>query len=366
MKTQEIYKLLNQIAPFELAYDFDNVGLLIGDYQQEVSKIMLALDATPEVVEQAIAEEVQLLITHHPIIFKPMSSITTSTPTGDIVFKLIKNNISVISMHTNLDIAANGVNDVLAKLAGLNNILTIAERSLKSFLKLSFFVPQAHTTQIVEVIENLHIQLFGNYESCFFTTAGVGRFKPLDSASPFIGTVQELTETVEDKIEMLIPKDRCSEIITKIKAIHPYEEMAYELSAIEQPDKSIGIVRTGELHQPMSAQDFATIIKQKMNLDGILVTLPHKRIHKVAVCGGTGADFIQIAKKAGVDALLTGDIKYHEAQLAENIGLAILAIGHQESEQPVMMHLMDTLQQKLPKGSIEFILAKQSKTIYFM
>lgn len=364
MKVWEISELLNQIAPYKTAYDFDNVGLLVGDQQQEVYKIMLALDAAPEVVEQAIAAKVQLLITHHPLIFKPLKSLTSDTPNGQLLLKLIQNNIALIALHTNLDIAPAGVNDQLAKIAGLQTIATVPTQSLDPFVKLSLFTPNTHTDCILELLDSLHIKILGNYESCSFTTAGTGRFKPLADAQPFIGSQGKLCAVAENKLELLLPKERAPEIITKIKQIHPYEQMAYDLVEVLLPNIEQGILRIGKLPVPLTAKELAKKLKQKMSLEYVLLANPDKLILTLAVCGGTGADFIAAAKSAGADALLTGDIKYHEAQAAQDSGIAILAIGHQESEQPIIWHLAEQLSQALHTAAIQISIAQQNKILH--
>lgn len=364
MKVCEINRLLDQLAPYKTAYDFDNVGLLVGDSNQPVQKIMVALDATPEVLQQAIEQQVQLLITHHPLIFKGLKNITADTANGKLIMQLIKHNIALIAMHTNLDIAQGGVNDCLAELIGLQNTRTITEKNTQAFAKLSVFVPNTHTQLLIEALDKLHIKIFGNYESCTFTTAGTGRFKPLDGAKPFIGTEQQLSAVSEDKIELLIAKTCVDEVVAVLQTVHPYEQMAYEVLDVLTPSISQGILRVGELTNAVSAREFATLIKQQLNLEYVLFTTQDKVVKKVAICGGSGAEYMLAARQAGADALLTGELKYHEAQAAEHAGICVLAIGHQESEQPIVEYFANRLRTLLSTQGVEIVVAQQNKTIH--
>lgn len=364
MKIREISALLNKLAPYKTAYDFDNVGLLLGDGERSVSKMMLSLDAAPEVVEQAITANVQLLITHHPLIFKAVKNITTDNPNGRMILRLIENKIALIALHTNLDIARDGVNDMLANLAGLDEVYTVADNCQKEFVKLSLFAPVTHSKHIIDLLDSLQIEIFSNYQSCSFTTTGTGRFKPLNGANPFVGAVQELCSLAEDKIEFVLPRVSVEEVIGKVKVIHPYEQMAYDVTVVDSPCLSHGILRIGKLPISITASEFAAQLKQNMGLDYVLLNNPDKQIVTVAVCGGTGAAFIEAAKRAGADALLTGDVKYHEAQNAKYLDLALIAIGHQQSEQPIMKLLTNNLSKQAALKDIQIILAKQDKILH--
>lgn len=364
MKVSELNALLNKIAPYKTAYDFDNVGLLLGDSSRKVEKIMLALDVSPEVVEQAVAAKVQLIVAHHPLIFKALKNITTDTPTGRMIIRLLENNIAVIAMHTNLDIAMGGVNDVLAELAGLQDIKVVMDGCRKDFVKLSLFVPSTHTQQIIELLDSLQIEVFGNYQSCSFTTSGTGRFKPIAGAQPFIGTQQELCSVQEDKVELILPKVRITEVLAQVEAVHPYEQMAYDVFEVTEPCLSQGILRLGRLPAPIPAGELAKQLKSNLGLEYVLLNSPHKQIATLAVCGGAGAEFVELAKRNGADALLTGDVKYHEAQNAKHLDLALMAIGHQESEQPVILALANKLKAQAALADIEIIIAKQDQILY--
>lgn len=366
MIVREINELLNKIAPYKTAYDFDNVGLLLGDGERQVKKIMLALDVAPEVVEQAVAEKVQLLITHHPLIFKPMKKITADDPVGKMILRLIENNIAVIAVHTNWDIATHGVNDILANLVELDNIRVASDVYNKDFVKLNLFVPTTHTKQIIELLDSLQIKIFGNYQSCSFTTEGTGRFKPLVGAKPFVGTEQELSSVAEERIELVMPRSRVHEVLNQVKAVHPYEQMAYDVMTVEQPCAEHGLMRIGDVPEPMDAMELAEHIKEVLNLEYAFVSHPEKPVGKLAVCGGAGADFIEAAKRAGADALLTGDIKYHEAQSAKYLDLAVIAIGHQESEETAMYWLANMLQKQASLKNIKIMMAKQEQILYFV
>lgn len=345
MKVKDIYQYLDEFAPFNTAYEYDNVGLLVGDMQQKISGIMLALDLTEAVIDQAIAKQANLIITHHPLIFKPLKTITTQNFSGQLLSKLIKNDIAYIAAHTNLDMAIGGVNDVLAQIVGLSKVQIVAEKKAIEVIKLAVYIPQTHTNRLLELLEELDLKFSEGYTACSFVNSGVGRFKPLAQANPYLGSKNSVASVLEDKVEFLIPQNRVQEIIERIKNIHPYEEMAYDCYQLLNFKQEIGILRVGELSKQLTVEKLSKELIGKLKLTGIRATCLQKQLKYVAVCGGSGADYIKVAAKAGADVLITGDLKYHEAQEAQNIGLAIIALGHQESEQPVLAALKMRLEQ---------------------
>lgn len=361
MKVREIYQLLDRLAPFTTAYDFDNVGLVVGNPETEVQTILLALDPTHEVVTQAIAQQASLIITHHPLHIEPVKTVTCDKAPGDIMFRLIQNNISLIAMHTNLDLAAGGVNDALADLLGLQNIRTVSEKTLSNNVKLTVFVPTGHTQKLRSALEALRLQIFPNYESCSFTCSGVGRFKPVHAATPFVGQLDTTAQVAEDRIELLLPRHQQSAVLAAIKAAHPYEQPAFEFSNIELPQAESGLLRIGELPEPLSVRSWA----EKLNTLGMatmLFTLPKKIVRTVCVCGGSAMEFWPQAQAAGADIFVTGDIKYHSVKDAADSNLAVIALGHQDSELPILPVLQTALQSLLP--TITIVQAKESRVLY--
>lgn len=358
MQVDNILKLLNEkIAPAKLAYEYDNVGLLIGDKNTVVTKILLALDISDEVITQAIEQNAQLIITHHPLIFKPIKNILADDRTGKLIQRLIKHDISYIAMHTNLDRAPQGVNDTLAGLFELSDCRTIVETQLNHNIKFAVYVPRTHTGQIIAVLERLNITLGGNYSACSFSFGGVGRFKPNDKAQPYIGAVDKLTSVEEEKIEFLLPKTRLEETLVAIKAVHPYEEIAYEVQDVLNCQEKIGILRIGKLTATTTAEQLAHKIKNILGLTGVKLSGKNKQISTVAVCGGSGSSLLSLAKSSGADILVTGDVGYHDAQTAQGLDIALLDIGHQESELPVLKTLALRLTAMLP--DIPITIAKE-------
>ena len=349
MQVNNILKLLNeQIAPAKLAYDYDNVGLLVGDKQTIVTKILLALDISDEVITQAIEQKVQLIITHHPLIFKPLKNILADDRTGKLVQRLIKNDISYIAMHTNLDRAPQGVNDTLASLFELNDCRTIVDAQLNNNIKFAIYVPRTHTEQIITVLEQLNITIGGNYSACSFSHSGIGRFKPNSKAKPYIGNAGTLTSVEEDKIEFLLPKARMQDTLAAIKAAHPYEEPAYEVQDVLNCQDKIGILRIGKLTTTLTAEQLAHKIKGILGLKAVKLSGKYKQVLTVAVCGGSGSSLLSLAKTHGADILVTGDVGYHDAQTAQGLDIALMDIGHQESELPVLQTLSERLTVMLP------------------
>lgn len=362
MKVKDIYSVLDKIAPFSLAYDFDNVGLLVGDLEQNVSRVMVALDPSYDVIKQAVADNVQLLITHHPVTIDAIKTVCSGNYTGGLIYQLIRNNISLIAMHTNLDVANGGVNDVLANLLELQDIKTVTEGYSSDNVKLTFFVPQTHTEVVIGALADYRVAIFPKYDSCSFTTTGTGRFRAAEDANPYIGAVGELAKVNEDRVEMIIPRASFKDIMDIIVRNHPYEQPAYELSEISYPQTSKGILRIGKLSNTLSTEKLAKVLMKKLDSNNTTYTLPQKEITSVAICGGSGIDLFKTAKQHGADVLLTGEMKYHVAQEACNKDIAIIAVGHQESELSVVGDLANRLRSLLT--CVEVCVAKETPYIY--
>lgn len=343
MKVRDIYNILNEWAPFRGAYDFDNVGLLVGDMEQPVHKVMLALDPSLEVIEQAVKAQVQLLITHHPLTLEKIKTVTRDTHVGRMLHMLIANQISLIAAHTNLDVAQSGVNDVLAECLNLQDVHSVVDKYHNDHVKFTVFVPKTHTESLLEGLNALRIAIFDGYDSCTFTSNGTGRFRPCEGADPFVGTVGSLASVAEDRVEMLIPKERMAEIIEVVKQHHPYEQPAYEIIEVQQPQLGTGILRIGRLPKPLTTRAWARILREQYGFQNINYTLPDKLIQSVAVCGGSGIDLFRTAQQHGADVLVTGEMKYHVAQEACVQNMAVVTLGHQESELPVVGALASRL-----------------------
>jgi dinuclear metal center YbgI/SA1388 family protein len=340
VKCQVIMDAMETLAPRHLAEHWDNVGLLVGNPAQTINKILIALDVTRAVVEQAVEDGVDLIIAHHPLIFKSIKTIRTDLPQGQILSSLLKSNIGVYAAHTNLDIATGGVNDVLAATLDLCDVQPLAISSTEKLCKLVVFVPQTHEEIVEEAIMRAGAGYIGNYSHCSFKTSGIGTFLPLEGSDPFIGNTNKLEHVKEIRLETIMPEKISKSVIKAMLKVHPYEEAAYDIYPLMNSGEKLGLGRIGKLATPILLADFASQVKAALGIQSVNVVGDCGRlVKKVAVCGGAGASLLHRAAFAGADVLITGDVKYHEGQEAIAIGIAMIDAGHFATEQPILSHV---------------------------
>lgn len=332
LKVSDILGFINKIAPPGLAESWDNPGLQVGNPAEEVNRIMVALDPSPPVMETAIASRCNLLVTHHPLIFKPLSSISTATPQGKTIYNAIKNKLSVIALHTNYDIAEGGLNDLLAQKIGLLSCMPLRETSTQKLLKLVIYVPSEHIDKVRGAMLPF-AEKMGRYSDCSFTAGGQGTFTPLSGAAPFIGREGVFEQVSEERLELLIDSDVLPGALKKLHLSHPYEEPAFDIYQLLNEGRSFGLGRVGRLSSPLPLAEYAARLATVLRAPGLrYIGEPATLISKVALCSGSGASLIKAAKRAGADLLVTGDLKYHEARDAEDIGMAVVDAGHFPTE----------------------------------
>lgn len=331
MLVKEIIKQLETLAPPAYQEDYDNCGLIIGNMQQEVRGILISLDCMESVVEEAIRENCNLIIAHHPIIFKGLKKINGNNYIEKTIIKAIKNDIAIYAVHTNLDNVKGGVNFKIAEKLGLENVKILAPKK-QLLKKLVAFVPQSHKEQLIKALHNAGAGNIGDYSECSYQHDGTGTFKPNEKANPAIGSANK-KETVEEiRIEVVFPFYLESAIVSALYKNHPYEEPAFDLLLLENKNKEVGSGAIGTLPIPMKELDFMNYIKSKMNISNIRHTaFLGKEIEKVALCGGSGSFLLKNALEADADAYISADFKYHEFFDAEN-KIVIADIGHYESE----------------------------------
>ncbi|MGD9676833.1 MAG: Nif3-like dinuclear metal center hexameric protein [Vulcanibacillus sp.] len=350
---QFIIQIFEQLAPKYFALADDKIGLQIGTLYKDIKKIMLTLDILENVVDDAIEKKVDLIISHHPLIYKPLKNIRTDLPQGRVFEKLIKNNISVYVAHTNLDVAVGGVNDVLAKKIGLLDIENLETNYIQKYLKLVVYVPKNYQQKVFEAISNNGAGWIGNYSHCTFNINGTGTFKPLDNSTPFIGKQGKLENVDEVRIETIIPENKQAQIIKAMIKAHPYEEVAYDLYQLENIGNKFGIGRKGVIPRTLSLKDFALLIKEQLNVEGVkVVGNLNKLINKVAIVGGDGDSYVNKAAFVGVDVLITGDIYYHTAHEAMANDLALIDVGH-HTEKLVFESVKNYLETEINKNNLD-------------
>lgn len=342
MKIMEIHSYLNSLAPFNTALSWDNSGLLVGSMDDDFTGGLICLDVTDEIIKEAIAKKYNLIISHHPIIFNKLSKVTADM----LVYKLIKNNINVISLHTNLDIAKDGVNFALAKkldLKQLSSLFTDVEETKAFNYKLVVFVPLSHQDRVKESIFKAGAGSIGDYEECCFTSKGKGEFKPVGAAKPFTGAVDTLEVTDEIKIEALVVPEYINSVINAMLQAHPYEEPAYEFYKIYNNYSCVSLGLVGDLNKEYSPVDFATMVRNQLNCKKVSYIIGNKNIKRVAVCGGSGADFIQNAIYKNADAYITSEIKHSVWLKAKRLGLTLMDAGHFNTENVIVPDLTNKL-----------------------
>lgn len=346
VRVKDIMGVMEEIAPQKLAEDWDKPGLAIGDPEREVKKILVALDVIDPVVEEAKRIGADMIVTHHPmLLFRKIESITTDTLLGKRMFNLIQNHISAFSAHTNLDVAAGGTNDVLAELAGLENVEMLAETWAQSLKKIVVYVPVGHEAAVREAMCAAGAGHIGAYAHCTFGAAGKGTFLPLEGTTPFLGEQGKLETADEIRLETIVPAEQVQTVIQAMLAAHPYEEAAYDIYPVEQTGRKEGIGRIGTLPEAMPFRAFAKRLKERLGLDAIrLVGDGEKPIKRVGLCTGAGVEFVSLAAAKGCDAYLTADIKYHEAQRAVELGIAVADVTHYASEALIVPVLQRKLQ----------------------
>lgn len=326
----EVIQLFESWAPKKLAcMPNDPIGLAIGTLNKPVSKVLVTLDVTDAVVDEAIQNGCELIIAHHPPIFFKLSHLRTDNPQGKLFEKLIKHDIAVYAAHTNLDVAPGGVNDLLADALKLENRKPLEQTYSEQLMKLAVFVPKTHSEQLRAALAKAGAGQLGHYDSCSFTTGGEGRFRALEGATPFLGSIDELEVADEEKIEVVFPTSSKNKVLKAMLNAHPYEEPAYDLWTLETETNEQGLGRIGQLETPMTLKEFAQFVKVQLDVPCLRVVGDwNTMVEKVAVVGGDGNKYIRTAKFAGADVFVTGDIGFHMAQDAEVNGLNIVDPGH--------------------------------------
>lgn len=329
VKGQMLIQWMEQFAPKYLAVPDDKIGLQLGSLQKEIRNVLVALDVTEAVVDEAIAKDVNLIIAHHAIIFRPIAQLTTDTPMGKIYEKLIKNDIAVYIAHTNLDTAIGGVNDLMADALELTDTDCLEVIYTDDIKKLVVYVPDSDQEKVLQAMLSAGAGHIGNYSHCSFNSAGTGTFMPLEGTTPYIGRQGVLERVPEIRIEVTVPSRIERKVVQAMIKAHPYEEVAYDMYATQGKGKSYGLGRVGKLAQPLTLQQLVERVKERYDVPQVRVVGDLERqMHKVAVLGGSGARYVKYAMFRGADVLVTGDIDYHTAHDALAAGIALIDPGH--------------------------------------
>ena len=350
---KDVIRHLELIAPPAYQESYDNSGLLTGDPADAVTGILVTLDCTEAVVEEAVESGCNLIVAHHPIIFRGLKRLTGSNYVERTVIKAIRNGVAIYAIHTNLDNVHSGVNRKLCEKIGLSNLQVLMPKVLV-LSKLVTFVPREHSGTVLSALYEAGAGHIGNYDQCSFAVEGRGTFRPNEKAKPTIGQsdIQEVVE--ETRLEVMFPAHLQTRVLAALRAAHPYEEVAFYMTRLDNPNQEVGSGMIGEVSTPLEPSEFLQRLKVSMDLKVIRHTrLLDQPIKKVAVCGGTGSFLLPYARQAGAQIYVSADFKYHEFFDAEDT-IIVADIGHYESEVCTKELLGEVLTKKFPNFAINF------------
>ena len=351
MKLKEIIGVFEQVAPFAFQESYDNSGLQTGNPAMEINAILICIDVTEEVLEEAVKLKANLIISHHPLIFHGIKSLTGKNFTERILIRALKEDVAILSVHTNFDSIAGGVSSKICEKLNLHN-LKVLDPMENSLLKLVFFVPSDHAESVRGKVFEAGAGVLGNYDMCSFNALGNGSFRASDKANPFVGEKGKLHFEKEVRVETILPAVIANQVVSALLKAHPYEEVAFDLYPVSNKYHGAGMGMTGELEAEMDEKEFLRILKEKFNSGCIRYTgTLSKKIKKVAVCGGSGSFLLAKAIASEADVFVSGDFKYHQFFEAEN-RILIADIGHYESEQFTKELFYELLIKKYPKFAL--------------
>ena len=328
---QDIIAHLEQVAPLAYQESYDNAGLLVGNAAAEVQKILICLDVTEAVLHEARAKNCNLIVAHHPLLFQPIKQLTGRNAVERCLLYAIQHDIAIYTIHTNLDNVYQGVNQHLAQTLGLQKCAILLPKP-GTWRKLTTFAPSTAVESVLQALHQAGAGHIGDYTHCSFTGAGTGTFRPTAAARPHVGRLQQLTRVAEERIEVVFPTHLQATIVQTLQAVHPYEEVAYNILQIANYNTRVGAGMLGTLPTALSSEAFLDHLKTTLGLDCIRHTAPLARpIQQVAICGGAGSSLMAQALAKQADAFVTADVKYHDFFRPD--GKMLLAdVGHYESE----------------------------------
>lgn len=357
----DLLRAVEAIAPARLAESWDNVGLQIGHPSAPLRRVLTCLEVTPPVLDEAVERQANAIVAHHPLIFQPLTALNLAQPAGALVGRLVREGMALVVAHTNLDSAAWGTNSVLAEACGLTPEGALLPREEEPAGKLVLFVPRGHENAAIEAIARGGGGRIGAYTHCTFRTPGTGTFRGEPGTHPAIGEPERLEEVEEYRIEAIVPERARQSVLREVLAVHPYEEPAYDFYPLLPGRGGVGMGCLAPLDPPTAARDLALQIKERLNLASVRLSgPPAKKVRRVAICSGAGGSFV--GKAAGrADAFITGEINYHHAVEAHARGLAVIELGHFNSEVLITAPLARRLAQaeKLAAAGVEVLAAQK-------
>lgn len=331
------------IPPF-LAEDWDNCGLQVGSPSWEVQDILVSLNPSIEALEEAIRLRANLIITHHPLLFSPLHKVDLSTNISLILAKALESGVAILSVHTNWDRLDGGVSDALARSLGIDVTGFLEEGPGERMAKLVVFTPPEAKQKVREVLFDAYTGVIGRYSHCSFALKGEGSYLPLEGSHPYVGEPGGMEKADEFRLEVIVPRAMVKKVLTRLKHVHPYEEVAYDVYPLLNPTHRGGMGRIGTLPAPMKVKDLISLIKDKLKLDMVkFAGNGKKQVNTVALCGGAGSGLWKTALAKGAQVYISGEFNYHAALEARSLGMTLVDIGHFASEFPAVKELAQKL-----------------------
>lgn len=364
LSVKNVSDLIEQWAPLAYAEDFDNVGLLVGDPSQKVNGVLVTLDTTEEVIDEAVSKKCNLIVSFHPIVFSGLKKITGKSYVERTVIKAIQNDIAIYCIHTALDNQADGVSKALSDAIGLTDTQVLIPQK-NTIKKLRFYVPNDHVQKVQNALFDVGAGRIGQYDQCSFVSEGIGGFRALEEALPFVGTHHQRHHEPETQVQLVFEKHIEQHMVQVLKKVHPYQEVAYEILSLDNTSSHIGMGLIGTLKKPLKEISFLTRLKNRLGTP----LLRHSKtlnnpIHSVAVLGGSGSFAIPNAIALKADAYVTSDLKYHDFFTSAS-SILLVDVGHYESEQFTKNILVKYLIKKMPNFAIVLSETKTNPVQYF-
>jgi dinuclear metal center YbgI/SA1388 family protein len=343
---RQIIDLLEAEYPASWGVKGDHCGWELGQPHSSIDTVLVALEVTPAIVREAQQRQAQLLLTHHPLLYLPPASLREDEPVAHLVGELIRGGIALVSCHTNLDVAPGGINDYLAQRLGLGGVQVLAPTSRDAYFKLVVFVPADYEDRVRQALGDAGLGIIGRYAQCSFSGPGQGTYVPLEGAQPFQGEAAKLNCVEERRLEMLAPASRLEEALARLRQVHPYEEVAYDLYPLRRAGVPLGLGRSGFWPEPKSFSQVIDLIKEIFGSSAVrLWGRPPGQVERVALCSGSGGDLISTALKSGAQLYLTGEVRHHQWPAGEFRDFAVAEVGHFASEAVFMAPWASRLQE---------------------
>ncbi len=362
MRVKDITTAIEEYAPLWLQESWDNSGMQVGDLNSEVTGVVLCTDVREEILDEAIERGANLIISHHPLLFRGLKKIVGRTYQERIVARAIKHDITIYCAHTNMDSAQGGVNFKMAEKLGMTGVKVLSPQR-GTMCKIVVFVPNVAASQVEAAMCDAGAGRLGNYDHCSYSMHGEGHYRPLDGANPWAGSVDEIHQEPEIRLEVLVNKALCGKVIAAMLKAHPYEEPAFDIIALDNEDKYAGLGVIGNI-EPQDASEFLEKVKKAFEVKTIRYSGDlNRKVSRVAMCGGAGAEFTGLALSQGADIYITGDMKYHDFQGNEE-RIILADIGHYESEHYTKEIFYDIIQKKNPTFAVDFARSEINQVNY--